>query len=426
MAALSRIHLLLVSAGPALPALIRANLQASGLPYRMHDVSTRERFFNDIKSRPPDLVIAPEDGIEGLALGEILEEAQKPQHEIPVVVLGERRRPRSATRILRTGASDYIELEDVDRLPLILERSLREQRTRVSHMRLENEVRHATGLLQENQRLMTIGRLTGSIAHEINNPLESITNLLFLIGHEPGLPARARDYLSMAQRELDRVAQISKQTLNFYRDTDVPVPVRLSGLLDDLTVLYTRRIAEKQIQVIRRFGEEEPLTIFPGEIRQVFSNLIANAIEANGTRGELHLRIRKSHLWCDSAISGLRITIADRGTGMSPEILRRIGEPFFTTKGQGGTGLGLWVTQSIIEQRYGGSLLVRSSTGEHHGTVFSVLLPTNLRPHAVGGNARYAPPGSDSRLPCLRQEKPKDVAAQRKNGTQRTGLARIR
>jgi two-component system, NtrC family, sensor kinase len=419
------VRLLLVSASPALPGLIRASLEASGPQYHMHDVSTRERFFDSINARPPGIVIAPENGLEGLTLREIVREAQKPEYGIPVVVFGERRHSQSAIRVLGAGASDYIEIEEVDRLPLVIERSLREQRIRVSHMRLENEIRRATGLLKENQRLMTIGRLTGSIAHEINNPLESVANLLFLIDHEPGLPPKAREYLSMAQRELDRVVQISKQTLNFYRDTNTPVPIRLSDVLDDLMVLYARRIAEKQIKVIRRFGHVEPLIVFPGEIRQVFSNLISNAIEANGIGGKLHLRIRKSHLWGDSGISGLRVTIADSGTGMSPEVRRRIGEPFFTTKGQGGTGLGLWLTQSIVEHRYGGEMLVRSSTGERHGTVFSILLPSNLRPSAAGGTAHVLP-GSDSRLQGLGEKKPKDAANRKANGTPGARLVRIR
>jgi signal transduction histidine kinase len=258
----------------------------------------------------------------------------------------------------------------------------------------QDELRDTAGLMRENQRLVTIGRLTGSIAHEINNPLESVTNLLFLIDHEPGLPARVRDYLTMAQRELERVVQIAKQTLNFYRDTASPVPVRLSELLDEVLVLYARRISDKRMKVIRRFGSEEPLVVFPGEVRQVFSNLIANAIEASAENGKLYLRIRKSRFWNDPRIVGIRVTVADNGIGMSAEVSRRVGEAFFTTKGQAGTGLGLWVSQSIIE-RYGGNLFVKSSTGEHHGTVFSILLPTNLRPQVVGGSGNPEPQGAE-------------------------------
>jgi signal transduction histidine kinase len=281
----------------------------------------------------------------------------------------------------------------MERLPSIIGRLLNEERREGKRSKTQRvELRDAAGMMRENQRLVTIGRLTGSIAHEINNPLESITNLLFLIDHEPGLSARVRDYLTMAQRELERVVQISKQTLNFYRDTASPVPIRLSELLDEVLVLYARRISDKRVKVIRRFGSEEPLVVFPGEIRQVFSNLIANAIEASAEHGKLYLRIRKSRFWGDPRIVGMRVTVADNGIGMSAEVSRRVGEAFFTTKGQGGTGLGLWVSHSIIE-RYGGNLFLKSSTGERHGTVFSILLPTNLRPQMVGGSVNPEPQG---------------------------------
>jgi signal transduction histidine kinase len=246
--------------------------------------------------------------------------------------------------------------------------------------------------MQENQRLVTIGRLAGSIAHEINNPLESVTNLLFLMNQAQDLPANIRGYLVQAQKELSRAVEISKQTLNFYREAPNPISVKLSSLLEEVLVLYARRIAEKKLVVIRKFEREESIVAFPGEMRQVFSNLIANAIEASTEGGKLYLHVRKSGLWRDRGMIGMRVTIADTGTGMTPEIRRRLGEPFFTTKGQGGTGLGLWVSQSIL-RRYGGSLILHSSTGAHHGTAFGLFIPINLRPHPVTSpvEQRFAP-----------------------------------
>jgi signal transduction histidine kinase len=245
------------------------------------------------------------------------------------------------------------------------------------------ELDHLRDLLIENQRLITTGRLAASIAHEINNPLEAVTNLLYLLRSESGLTPEGRGFLVMAQAELTRVAQISKQVLNFNRETPHPVRVEPCGLLEDVLGLYTRRAEEKRITIRREYLSDSVITAFPGEIRQVFSNLITNAIEATAPGGRIRVRVRPARLWSDSGQRGLRITIADTGSGIPLHVRRRLGEPFFTTKGQHGTGIGLWLSQSIV-LRYAGNLQVWSSTLDgHHGTVFSVFLPTNLRPAIV-------------------------------------------
>jgi signal transduction histidine kinase len=271
----------------------------------------------------------------------------------------------------------------LERLPLIIERAVRDYETGVINDRLRYEVRQATDLMRESQRLVTVGRLAGSIAHEINNPLESVTNLLYLLSTDESLSDRARDYLKLAQRELDRVAQIAKQTLNFYRNSPHPIRIQPAELIEEVLVLYARRITEKRIIVVREFEAARTITASPGEMRQVFSNLITNAIEAIEPGGKLHLRVRDCRRWGSFPLRGLRISIADNGGGMSREIRRRLGEPFFTTKGQQGTGLGLWVTQSIV-QRHGGTMQVSSSTDTvQHGTVFSIFLPVTHRPQSV-------------------------------------------
>ena len=394
MAAPSPIRLLLVNASPEILSSVEKHLDGIGVKHRLFDAATRQEFLNQIRRHQPHLVLADEEGVPGLPLNTVLEAALKEGHGIPVIVLGRRPGDHPLFPMLHRGVSEYFNLEHTEGLPAMIDRLLFHRTPETGPVRLENAANNIAGLMRENQRLVTIGRLTGSIAHEINNPLESVTNLLFLIEQEPDLPLRVREYLGMAQRELERVVEISKQTLNFYRDTASPAPTQLSSLLNEVLVLYMRRISDKQLEVIRRFGSEEPLTVFPGEIRQVFSNLIANAIEASTARGKLYLRIRKSRFWGDPKILGVRITIADEGMGMSPEVSRRVGEAFFTTKGEGGTGLGLWVTRSII-RRYGGNLFLRSSTGKRHGTVFSILLPTNLRPQAVAGSTEAKPEVSD-------------------------------
>jgi two-component system, NtrC family, sensor kinase len=232
--------------------------------------------------------------------------------------------------------------------------------------------------LRTSQKLIHLGRTAASIAHEVNNPLESITNLLYLIRLEPGLPANVLGYLELAEQEMERVVSISKQTLNFARETSEPVDVSMPEILDEVLVLYRHLIDQKQIEIVKQYEQTDSIRAFPGEMRQIFANLIVNAMEACDERGVVTLRVRPA--FDVHQKEGLRVTVADNGTGIPPEVRRRLGEPFFTTKGQSGTGLGLWVTRSIIE-RYGGRLRMRSvhvsePRGKiNHGTVFTLRLP---------------------------------------------------
>lgn len=238
-----------------------------------------------------------------------------------------------------------------------------------------------TELLRENQKLITLGRLAASIAHEINNPLESITNLLYLM--ERDATGDNAEYLKLAQRELSRVVQISKQTLTFSRETSAPVRVQFADLIEEVLGLHARHIREKNLRVVRQYETYEPITVFPGEMRQVVLNLVSNAIEATPAGGRIVIRIRAGRRWNGHGTRGLRLSIGDNGSGIPADVRERLGEAFFTTKGQGGTGLGLWLTRSILG-RYGGRLQVRSSVSPNrHGTVFSIFLPLNLRTLAV-------------------------------------------
>jgi signal transduction histidine kinase len=245
-------------------------------------------------------------------------------------------------------------------------------------------------VLRANQKLITLGRLTASIVHEINNPLESITNLLYLM--EQGKSEKTGEYLKLAQRELSRVVQISRQTLTFSRETNAPVRVQLAELIEEVLGLHTRKIGDKHLRVVRQYETHEQVLVLPGEMRQVLSNLLSNAIEATAPRGRIVIRIRAGRRWSGHSpgARGLRLSIGDNGSGIPATVRDHLGEPFFTTKGQSGTGLGLWVTQSILS-RYGGSLQLRSSVvPARHGTVFSLFMPLNLRPLAVfpgGGEA---------------------------------------
>jgi signal transduction histidine kinase len=245
------------------------------------------------------------------------------------------------------------------------------------------DLERCRALLLENQKLVTVGRLATSIAHEINNPLEAVTNLLFLIATEKGLTPQGRVFVATAQAEMNRVSQISKQALNFNRETPHAVRVEPCGLMEDVLALHGRRAQEKGIHIRREYRTNSTITAFPGEIRQVFSNLVSNAIEATAPGGSIRVRVSASRVWSDTGEEALRITIADTGCGIPAEVRRRVGEMFFTTKGQKGTGIGLWLAQSILH-RHGGHMQLSSSTSKHrHGTVFTIFLPTTMRPSIV-------------------------------------------
>lgn len=230
------------------------------------------------------------------------------------------------------------------------------------------ERRLAQEALMSSEKLAATGRMAATIAHEINNPLEAVTNLLFLARSQP---ENAPQYLEMADEELRRVAHITKQTLGFYRDPTSPTKVAPSRLLEDVLSIYSKRMETKQIVVQSEFEEAAEVTVYSGEIRQVFSNLVSNAVDAMPAGGRLMLRVRRARRYADGHV-GVIVTIADTGTGIAPETMKRIFEPFFTTKSDVGTGLGLWLTRGIVE-KHRGSIRVRSRLD--CGSVFQVFLP---------------------------------------------------
>jgi PAS domain S-box-containing protein len=227
--------------------------------------------------------------------------------------------------------------------------------------------------LLQSEKLASVGRLASSIAHEINNPLEAITNLLFILDLKAPT-SEFKELIRTAQEELARVSQITTHTLRFHRQSSKPTEVDLKQLLESVLVLYRPRLQNSSI--VGRVGRSDASLLLcrDGELRQIILNLVGNAVDAMKTGGRLLLRSREA-TDLSSGGKGVRITIADTGTGMDRQTLKRIFEPFFTTKGIGGTGLGLWVTLDLVHKSFG-SIRVRSSDRPNrHGSVFALYFP---------------------------------------------------
>ena len=235
-----------------------------------------------------------------------------------------------------------------------------------------HEGKLAEEAMMKSEKLAATGRLAATIAHEINNPLEAVTNLVFL-AQNTSAPEQSREFLTLASEELQRVAHITKQTLGFYRETASPAQVKVGTVLESVIALYERKLESKDIRLEKRFVSDGEIEAIPGELRQVFSNLISNSIDAVDSGGTLCVGLRA--VGQGDEFQGVRVIVADDGVGIAPDIRQQVFEPFFTTKRDFGTGLGLWVTRQII-RRHGGNIRVRSSVNSHHrGTHFSVFLP---------------------------------------------------
>ena len=225
--------------------------------------------------------------------------------------------------------------------------------------------------LLQNEKLASVGRLASSIAHEINNPLEAVTNLLYILQSRP-LDAESLNLVSMAQEELARVSQIATQTLRFYKQSSSRTHLDLAALADSVITLYRARFANAGVLATNDSKRVSPLLCFEGELRQIIVNLVANAYDAMKTGGMLTIRSRNTTIWPEG-MSGVRITVADTGIGMETTTLSHIFEPFFTTKGIGGTGLGLWITLELVKKNQG-RIKIRSSTKPGKcGTVVMML-----------------------------------------------------
>lgn len=251
--------------------------------------------------------------------------------------------------------------------------------------------KRAEATLRETEKLAAVGRLASSIAHEINNPLESVTNLLFLARSTRDIDEVQR-YLATAEQELRRVSAISSQTLRFHKQSTKPSQLPVQKLFDEIVSIHRGRLLNSHIDVHTRCGSDASILCFEGEIRQVLNNLLGNSIDAmHPGGGRLFLRCRNGTNWTQQC-RGVVITVADTGTGIPETVRKKIFDAFFTTKGINGTGLGLWISKDIVA-RHHGMMRVRSTAREaRSGSVFRLFLPFD----AVGGGPREPAMMSDS------------------------------
>ncbi|HEX5235441.1 MAG TPA: PAS domain S-box protein [Silvibacterium sp.] len=234
-------------------------------------------------------------------------------------------------------------------------------------------------LLVQSEKLAATGRMAATIAHEINNPLESLMNLIFLARQNALPDSKSAQLLLTAEQELERVAHIARQTLGYYRDTGAPADIYVRDVIENILTVYNSKLIASGIIVQTKFNDLQKINLRKGEMLQVFSNVIANSIDAMRLGGILNITTRKT-------ADGIQTAVRDNGIGIQPEHLPSIFEPFFTTKGDLGTGIGLWVAKQLVEAR-GGQISVASSTEKNKsGTTITISLPFSAPLLQVNGD----------------------------------------
>ena len=237
------------------------------------------------------------------------------------------------------------------------------------------ERKQAQEALLRAEKLAAVGRLAASMAHEINNPLEAVTNTLFLARTHPEVTPALRELLQLAEQELSRVASITRQTLGFFRGASEPATSSVADILEDALALYETKIRARNIRLVKQVRFNGSVHARPRELRQAFSSLVANSLDAVPDGGDLMVRVSRARDW-RTGIPGITVTVADSGLGIEPQHRHRIFEPFFTTKRDTGTGLGLWLTREIVLRHSGRIRFRTNSRPGRSGTTVSIFLPT--------------------------------------------------
>jgi signal transduction histidine kinase len=230
--------------------------------------------------------------------------------------------------------------------------------------------KRAESALRAADRLAATGKLAASLAHEIHNPLANVGSLLYLMGRAD-LPQEVQNYLHQAGDELKRITNISHRMLSLNRESQSPVPVKIADLLDSIVESLRWRIQQGTVDLQRHYEYQGEIAGFPGELRQVFFNLIMNALEAMESQGTLEMRIRSS----PDSRNAVEVVIRDSGVGIPNSARPNVFESFFTTKGEKGTGLGLWIARNIVQKHNGSITFDTRTDGSDRGTEFKVTLP---------------------------------------------------
>ncbi|HEX7158100.1 MAG TPA: PAS domain S-box protein [Edaphobacter sp.] len=226
--------------------------------------------------------------------------------------------------------------------------------------------------LLESEKFASAGRMAATIAHEINNPLESVMNLIYLARVQGSLDGKANEYLMTAEQEIERVSHIARQTLGYYRDNAGPTKVYFHELVEDVLKIYSVMLHSAGIRVECRFDDRKLIEVNRGEMLQVISNIVANSIDAMPAGGALEIHVAAA---ATREQAGVRIVIRDDGIGIEQKDLRKVFDPFFTTKGDRGTGIGLWVARELVERRRGNIAMTSSTDAAHSGTTTSIFIP---------------------------------------------------
>lgn len=358
--------------------LIAGLLHRAGLP--CHSAASVADLAREIR-RGAGAAVISEEALIGNVIPEILEVVnQQPSwSDFPLILLtvgGQVTAESERLRELRRPLGNVFLLERPIRPETLLGTLEIALRGRQRQYQIRDQIlkyERAQEALRRSEKLAVTGRLAASIAHEINNPLEAVTNLLYLMRTDPGGEKQQR-YLLEAESELARVTEITTQTLRFYREPNKPVETSLESVLQSVLVLYHSRLAAAGITVEHEVRTPSATVLSsPGELRQIIANIMGNAIDAMRHGGRIRIRLSGVKMSCGSA--GICLAIADSGPGIPPELLPRIFEPFVTTKGETGTGLGLWVTEEIV-RRNGWTIKVRSSQRPgKSGTIFGLYMP---------------------------------------------------
>ena len=354
------VRVLLVDDNPSDRLLTVRELQKEFSGPQIGEVLDRRSFEQALSRGDFDIVITDYElhWSDGIA---VLKQVKTHHPEVPVILFTASGTQEIAVLAMKQGAADYVVKSETN-IPRV-RFAARNALDRAQQLRV----------MRENERLAMIGRLTASVAHEINQPLEVVRNALFLLESVPETPEKSK-ILQLAKEEVTRIEQITSRTLGFYRESQVPVSVDLGEILEEVLAMFSKRFTYQNIRLDRDYGEGTA-SVFPGEMRQVFSNLIDNAMDAMTSGGVLRVRTRsfsgeRQEPWVE-------VELCDTGTGIAAEHLPKIFDPLFTTKGERGSGLGLWIVEGIIN-KYGGKITVKSKTGAHDaGSCFILQLPRN-------------------------------------------------